>query len=336
LYKIINKNASPTQKKEDNCEPFKNIHRLKFTPSKRSLPEVKICYIVEKKYCGALLLKILKEEFHFSTHFIRQLKTGDYIFRNAQSCKTNERMREGDALMIHLQIKEDVDTLTPENIPLEILYEDECLIAINKKPNQVVHPTRNYPNGTLANGLLYYYLQHNLSIKVRPVSRLDKDTSGILLFAKNSSVQTTLISQMKDHSFIKEYIGVVSGILQNDFGTINLPIKRREDSIIQRETSPEGAPSITHYQVIKRLQDASYVRFELESGRTHQIRVHCQAIGHPLVGDSLYSNKESSVINRQALHAYKNTFIHPLEGKRLTLYAPIPEDIKHLLASHQI
>ncbi len=297
---------------------------------------MKIYYIVEKKYCGLPLLKVLKEEFHLSTHFIRQLKTGNYILRNAQDCKTNERMTEGDELVIDLQIKEEVDTLTPENIPFEILYEDECLIAINKKPNQVVHPSRNYPSGTLANGLLHYYREQNLSIKVRPVSRLDKDTSGIIIFAKNSSIQTALIKQMKEKSFKKEYVGIVSGILKDDFRTINHPIKRREDSIIQREISPDGAPSVTHFHVITRLVDTTFVRFELETGRTHQIRVHCQGIGHPLVGDSLYSNIKSSIIDRQALHAYKNTFNHPLEGKRLCLIAPIPYDIKNFLASHKV
>ena len=171
-----------------------------------------------------------------------------------------------------------------------------------------VHPCTGYQTGTLANILMNYYVKNDTFRKIRPVIRLDRDTTGIVLFAKNSHVQDQLIKQMSQGLFFKEYIAVCCGQLKDKVGTINLPIARKDSSIIERVVSPDGAPSITHYKVIKRYPLASLISLSLETGRTHQIRVHMKAIGHPLVGDTLCGNRLTELINRQALHSFKISF----------------------------
>ena len=205
------------------------------------------------------------------------------------------------------------------------------MIAINKKAGIVVHPTSNHFSGTIANGIMYYYKQNGISKRVRPVSRLDRDTSGIIIFAKNQFIQESLIRQMKDKSFCKVYVGIVTGSLSQDKGTIDLPIERMPGSIILRHISQTGAPSITHFEVIERYPTATFVRFVLETGRTHQIRVHCQAIGHPLLGETLYSDLQTNLIERQSLHSIKVSFNHPQTLKKVVLEVPLPEDINNVL-----
>lgn len=166
--------------------------------------------------------------------------------------------------------------------------------------------------------------------KIRIVTRLDKDTSGIVFFAKNEYVQDALTLQMKENLFKKEYVGVLEGKLTPQTGVIDAPIARKDGSIIERCVCESGQRSITHYNVIKSFDNMSLVHFVLETGRTHQIRVHSKYIGHPILGDTLYGNG-SNLINRQALHAYKVSFIHPISKKKMIIEADIPEDIKKLL-----
>jgi 23S rRNA pseudouridine1911/1915/1917 synthase len=280
---------------------------------------------------GFPLKKILKEKFHLSKKVITKLKQDGQVTRNQVPCRLTDRVEEGDFLFVQVEFRDESTPVLPQNIPLNILYEDEHLIAVDKKPGMVVHPTRNHTNHTIANGLLYYFQQKDQTIKIRPVSRLDRDTTGILIFAKNPFIQARLIAQMKEQVFLKEYLGVVSGLLPEESGVIDLPISRKEGSIIERQTTEHGAPSITHYHVLKKLEDATWVSFRLLTGRTHQIRVHCKAIGHPLMGDTLYGPYESPLIKRQALHAHTNEFIHPFTLKPLKLTSPLPEDIRSLI-----
>ena len=173
-----------------------------------------------------------------------------------------------------------------------------------------------------------------LKKKIRPVNRLDKDTSGIVIYAKNEYIQECLVKQMKSNSFKKEYVAILEGHLENVKGTINKPISRKEGSIIEREINKDGENAITHFELIKNFEidnkKLSYVKFILETGRTHQIRVHSKAIGHPILGDSLYGSS-SNLISRQALHAYKITFVHPITKSNLEITSNIPEDIKKLI-----
>ena len=213
---------------------------------------------------------------------------------------------------------------------LNIVYEDDAILIINKPPNIAIHPSILHYNDSLANGVKYYFDEINLHRKIRPVNRLDFNTSGLVLFAKNQYVQECLISQMKNHTFCKEYIAVVSGNFKEKSGIINLPIARKENSIIERCISETGQKAITHYEVLQEFTDISVVKCILETGRTHQIRLHMSAIGHPLIGDSMYGIT-SNFIDRQALHSSKISFIHPISKEYMSFECSLPEDIQRLL-----
>ncbi|HOB21143.1 MAG TPA: pseudouridine synthase, partial [Candidatus Atribacteria bacterium] len=184
---------------------------------------------------------------------------------------------------------------------------------------------------TVANGLVYYFQSKGERVRVRPVSRLDKDTSGIIIFAKNQFIQDKLTRQMLSNVYRKEYLGIVHGCPREPEGTIDLPIARVPGSTMLRMISEEGARCITHYKVIEQLENAAMLKFVLETGRTHQIRVHCKAIGHPLIGDTLYSDIPTDLIARQALHSHYVRFIHPLSGKPVKIRSELPEDMDKLL-----
>jgi len=280
--------------------------------------------------------QLLKSKLHISERLIKQLKFADKIFLNSVPVHVNAAVKEGDLLEALVETEEFNESITPESMDLDILYEDENLIAINKPPNMVVHPTCIHQTGTVANGLVHHLLCKGVKTLVRPVSRLDRDTSGIIIFALNPYIQQGLIRQMGDKAFVKEYIGLAHGIFERDRGIIDLPIKRLDGSIMLRHVSPDGAPSVTHYEVIEQFSNAAYLKFKLETGRTHQIRVHCQAAGHPLIGDTLYHLPEfegifTGLMQRQALHSHRVIFTHPYTNKTLDLIAPIPDDITHAL-----
>ena len=211
-----------------------------------------------------------------------------------------------------------------------LIYEDEYYIVINKPSGIAIHPSILHYTDSLANGVKFYFEQKNIKKKIRPINRLDKDTSGIVIFAKNEYIQEFLVKEMKKNTFFKEYIAVCEGMFESKIGTINLPIGRKENSIIERCVCSDGDIAITHYNVLKSLKNTSVVHVTLETGRTHQIRVHLSNIGHPILGDTLYGNP-SSVINRQALHAYKVKFIHPITGLNVEYIATIPSDIKSII-----
>ena len=173
-------------------------------------------------------------------------------------------------------------------------------------------------------------IQFGLNKKIRPVNRLDRDTTGIVIFAKNEYIQDYLAKQMKLGLFYKEYLAVLEGFLKSKKGTINAPIARKENSIIERCINENGCPAITDYEVIKEFNNFSLVKFILKTGKTHQIRVHSKHIGHSILGDTLYG-ASSNLINRQALHCYKINFIHPITKENINLVAPLPEDINYII-----
>ncbi len=288
-------------------------------------------YQVEEQDSGKTVKHILKKRLQISERLIKKLKTQNRIFCNYVPVRVVDVLRSGDVLEVFADFPEEAGDVIPEDIPIHIIYEDQCLVALDKDPGMVVHPTFNHPGGTVANALMRHYHMQGTIRKVRPVSRLDKDTSGIILFAKDQYTQEFLTRQMKDKTFIKEYVAIVHGLLPDLSGTIDLPIARRPDSIMLRHISPEGYPAITHYQVLEYLDNATYVKFRLETGRTHQIRVHCQAIGHPIIGDSLYSGMDTDLIDRQCLHSHKVSFIHPVTRERVEITSPVPEDFQKAL-----
>lgn len=288
-------------------------------------------YIVDDTASGKSVKYVLKNRLELSERLVKRLKYSGNILCNSAPVHVNAAVCKEDVIEVFIDFTEPCEDIIPENILLDILYEDDCLIVINKQPNIVVHPTCSHPSGTIANAVMYHLKSKGVEKKVRPVSRLDRDTSGIIIFAKNEFVQEALIQQMGDKTFSKEYIGVVHGIVPEDSGTINRPIERKPGSIMLRHVSETGQPSVTHFHVMERLNNATLLKFSLETGRTHQIRVHCQAMGYPLIGDTLYSDIPTSLIGRQALHSCKVVFIHPFTKERTELTAPIPSDINNLI-----
>jgi len=294
-------------------------------------------YVVDEQSSGKTVKFILKNKLELSERLIKKLKYAGNIFCNSVPVYVNAMVKTGDMIEVSIDFSREENDIAPEKMDLDIIYEDDSMIAISKPSNMVVHPTSYHQSGTVANGIVYYMMQKGVSKKVRPVSRLDRDTSGVIVFAKNAYVQESLVKQMSSGCFKKKYLGVVHGIVSQDEGTINLPIARVPGSIMLRHIHPDGSPSITHFKVLERLNDATFLEFHLETGRTHQIRVHCQAIGHPLIGDTLYpgtgsyANSNRSLIERQALHSYSVRFIHPVSKEDISLTAPLPNDMLNLL-----
>lgn len=273
---------------------------------------------------------VLKLEFSMSDRLILRLKNSKQIYLNNNPVYVWESISTGDTIKVIIDFEEDNSNIVPTNMDLSILYEDESLLIINKPPHLPVHPSCLHFSDSLSNGIKYYFDSIKLHKKVRPINRLDKDTSGIVLFAKNEYIQECLVKQMKSKEFVKQYIALVNGVLEETTGTISAPISRKPNSIIERQVSPKGDTAITHYEVLKTFNDISLVKFTLETGRTHQIRVHSSYIGHPILGDTLYGI-ESTLIDRQALHAYKVSFIHPITKRQINIIADLPKDINNII-----
>ena len=289
---------------------------------------MKLTYVNSSKYSN--VKEVLKAEFSMSDRLLLKLKKLDKIYLNGNVTSVNHPVFENDLIECYLDYEEDNSNIVPTEMPLNIIYEDEAYIVVNKPAGIPVHPSMDHYTDSLSNGIAFYFNQIGLKKKIRPVNRLDKDTSGIVIFAKNEYIQECLVKQMKSKEFIKRYIAVVNGNLDNLEGTINAPIARKEGSIIERCVSETGDIAITHYKVLKRKTDFDIVECILETGRTHQIRVHFAYLGHSLLGDTLYGTS-SSLINRQALHAYEVEFTHPLSKKKVKYIATVPEDLNKLM-----
>lgn len=276
------------------------------------------------------LHELLKSHFQISDRLLAKLKHEKKLFINGEKVTVKTPLSKGDYVEIDLDFLEDNSNIVPTKMNLDILFEDDSMLIINKPAKVPVHPSMDHFEDSLSNGVRFYFDEIGLKRKIRPVNRLDKDTSGIVIFAKNEYVQECLVRQMKSNQFVKEYIAVCSGVFQKQNGTINAPIARKENSIIERCVAEAGDRAITHYEVLKSTNDYSIVKCILETGRTHQIRVHLAYIGHPLLGDTLYGTP-SSLIHRQALHAYKVKFMHPISLKPIELTAKIPNDIENII-----
>ena len=284
-------------------------------------------YIVkENKYQS--INQILKQKFKISARLQHKLITSKQIFLNGNQADSRIAPQINDAITVNLDFNEESENIIPTPIPLNIIYEDEALLILDKPAGIAVHPSISHYTDSLANGVKYYFDTIGLKRKIRPVNRLDLNTSGLIVFAKNEYVQECLIQQMQTNEFKKEYLAIVHGIFENVQGTINLPIARKENSIIERCISENGQEAITHYEVLKTSNDLSLVHCILQTGRTHQIRAHMSAIGHPLVGDPLYGPNFSDSITRQALHSYKISFIHPISHQIVSFTSELPDDIK--------
>jgi pseudouridine synthase, rluA family len=271
--------------------------------------------------------QILQTELKISSRLLYKLIKMQKILLNNKICDTRSMTNAGDIITIDFNYEEDNSNIVPTQMNLDIVFEDDWLLIINKPAGIAIHPSILHYSDSLCNGIRFYFDKIGLKKKVRPVNRLDLNTSGLVVFAKCEYIQECLISQMKNNEFKKEYLAVCTGIFDKKFGTISLPIARKENSIIERCISEDGQPSITHYEVLKDFDNYSLVKCSLETGRTHQIRVHMSAIGHPLLGDSLYGSI-SDLIDRQALHCYNLQFVHPVNNNVLNFYGELPIDFK--------
>ncbi len=271
---------------------------------------------------------ILTEKLKFSKRLSKKLEINDKIFLNGKVAKLNKAIFAGDELTV--EFDEEEDQYDAVDIPLEIIYEDDSLLVVNKQPYIVVHPTKSHQNNTIANAVAYYYRQNNIKRKVRFVNRLDMNTSGIVIIAKNPYVHNQLAHQMKSNSVEKFYYALVEGNLEKNKGIIKEPILRLNPEDIIRIVHPSGKECITEYESEKTYNNMTLVKLKLITGRTHQIRVHMKHIGHPLAGDTLYGN-ESLLIGRQALHCYEMKFKHPITGESMVITCPMPEDMKKIM-----
>lgn len=285
-------------------------------------------YIANSNNTYENVKEVLKAHFNISDRLLLRLKNAQKIYLNGEPTYVSKPISPNDVIEVHIDFIEDNSNIVPTKMDLKLLYEDDCYIVINKEPNMPVHPSMLHFEDSISNGVKYYFDHIGLQKKIRPVNRLDKDTSGIVIFAKNEYIQEALVSQMKSKDMKKTYLAICDGIFAKKTGTINLPITRKPGSIIERMVDENGAAAITHYSVLEEHDNISVVECVLETGRTHQIRVHLSALGHPIIGDTLYGSEKNSIASRQLLHAYKLEFIHPLTKQIVTYTAPVPDDLR--------
>ncbi|MBM7717351.1 RluA family pseudouridine synthase [Siminovitchia sp. FSL H7-0308] len=239
-------------------------------------------------------------------------------------------LKFGDRLEVEFPEEAKNEQLTKENIPLDILYEDRDLLVVNKPPQMNTIPSREHPGGSIANALAYYYEQKGISAAVHIVTRLDRNTSGLLLVAKHRHAHHLCSILQQKNEIARSYEGVASGVFSKKEDVIDAPIGRKLSSIIEREVRDDGKRAVTKYEVLQQFHDAAHVKIWLETGRTHQIRVHFSYIGHPLLGDELYGGP-TDLMKRQALHCSELRFFHPFLHKELHFNAPLPLDLKQVL-----
>ena len=251
------------------------------------------------------------------------------VTRRGAPVKKNDKTSPGDTFLVCLPEPEET-ALTPQEIPLEVVYEDADLIVVNKPRGLVVHPAPGHPDGTLVNALLHHCGESLSGVggEKRPgiVHRIDKDTSGLLIAAKNDFAHRALAAQLSDHSMFRIYEAVVYGRLRDESGTVDAPIGRHPTDRKRMAIVSTGRPAVTHWEVVARYRGYTHVRCRLETGRTHQIRVHMASIGHPLAGDLVYGKKQPDKgLSGQCLHARALEFTHPRSGERVHLTSPLPD-----------
>ncbi len=263
-----------------------------------------------------------------SGRLFRKLYKAKQIFVNGKFKRKGLTLQKGDLVSIYME-DEDENT-RPEKMEINIVYEDFDLLILNKQQNIVVHPTKSHQENTLSNGIAYYFKEKGIKKKIRFVNRLDMDTTGILIVAKNPFSHQQMALQFETNEVKKKYKAIVTGIVEKDEDYIDLPIGREEDKSIRKIVTENGQDALTKYTVIERYKDASLLDIQIFTGRSHQIRVHLNHIGHPIIGDTLYS-EESPYIKRQALHSYYLKVKHPRTKKDIEFIAPLPKDMETLI-----
>lgn len=281
------------------------------------------------KYLAALLNDC-------SRSYLQKLIKDGAVTVNEKPVKASAQLRTADEILICVP-EPVLPDIEPQNIPLDIIYEDDDLLIINKPKNIVVHPAAGHYDGTLVNAVMYHCGENLSGINgiMRPgiVHRIDKDTTGLLIICKNDICHNIIAEQLKEHSIERTYHAIVTGIINEEEGTIDLPIGRHpNDRKKMAVNEKNGKSAVTHYKVLEHFNGYTYVKCNLETGRTHQIRVHMAYLGHPLLGDEIYGKKSTRFkTDGQTLHAKTLGFIHPVTGERMAFDSPLPEYFEHIL-----
>lgn len=298
-----------------------------------------LSYKIADEDQGMTISEYLKKQ-GFSSQNIKELKKMNRsILIDNEWMYVNYRLQKNQELIIHIQENTSNEHVMAVNLPFPVLYEDEDLVVINKPADMPIHPSQNNYENTLANAAAYYYeILHHTPFTFRCINRLDRDTTGLTILAKNMYAANVLATQMQNREIKRLYLAILDGALSKKYGTITLPIGRKEGSTIEREINTlQGESAITHYYQIQQFDRYSLCAFQLGTGRTHQIRVHMAAMNTPLIGDTLYNpNSTSTTLPRQALHAYRISFRHPVTNKFLKFSAPLPHDMQNFLSSYNI
>lgn len=283
---------------------------------------------------GLSINQILRKNYRFSARFRTKMKYQSLVDLNGTP--TPGYIKPGAGDVIGVRLPDETSDFEPEDIPLDIIYEDDDLILINKQPGVIVHPTKGHPEHTIANGVMKYMQDSGQSFKVRFANRIDMDTTGIIIVAKNANAQNELSSQMRRSTVVKKYYALTEGRVEEDHFSIDLPVGRPDEVSIRRAVMEEGGKdALSEVNVIERFESDEFgphtlVEVILHTGRTHQIRVHLSHIGHIIAGDTLYGGS-TALIDRQALHAYYIEFDHPMTKERVSFRTGLPDDIAEAL-----
>lgn len=311
-----------------------------------------LTYTITEEFHNQLISSFLKHQGYSSQNLVELKKMPKSVLLNNEWTYMNQRIHTGDTLTIHIREEISSEKIPPVKLPLDIIYEDEDLLVVNKPAGMPIHPSMNNYENSLGNALAYYFATQNIPFVFRCINRLDRDTSGLTIIAKHmvsAGMLSGMVAQKSTalyqapHSqpdadykgntgITREYLAIVKGQVTPASGTISAPISRKPGSILERQVDFEqGEHAVTHYHTLKTQNGHSLVSLVLETGRTHQIRVHMKYLGYPLIGDYLY-NPDMEHISRQALHSHRLQFIHPITHENMDFTAPLPEDMKVIIA----
>ena len=289
-----------------------------------------INYQITEEADGLRIEQFLRHQGYSYQNITQLKKMPESILRNGVWEYMRSPLATGDLLTVHIQENESSPNIPPVELPLSIIYEDEDILVVNKPAGMPIHPSLNNYENSLANGLMWYYTQQGKPFIFRCTNRLDRDTSGLTIVAKHyvsAGILSAMIANKATSGITREYLAIVKGSVLPSEGMITAPLGRKEGSIIERCVDFEkGESAVTHYRVLDEKNGHSLVSLILETGRTHQIRIHMKYLGYPLIGDYLY-NPDMEQIQRQALHAWKLSFVHPITGEKMQFTAPLPEDM---------
>lgn len=279
---------------------------------------------IDKAFDGIKVEYVLRQKMKISGALIKELKKySDGILLNSSHIRTIDPVHTGDVLTVNIY-DTDSENIEPHNIPLDIMYEDEDILVINKQPHTPTHPSMGHFTDTIANGVMYHYNQNGEHHMFRAVNRLDSDTSGVMCIAKNSYSHARLGEALQSHELRRKYTAIVAGELTGS-GTVDAPIARAD--FIKRVVREDGQRAVTHFKALEQLGNYTLIELQLETGRTHQIRVHMAHIGHPLLGDWLYGTEDKALFPRQALHSSYLRLIHPVTNEEMEFIPPLAEDM---------